>query len=241
MQVEHSFFVGVQDVGSGNEMSNKALLEALTNITNLHGALVGQGTKDQADKRLSWVVLNWKVDVLRRARVCDTILVRTWAQQYTRVSAGRDYEVFGPDGGLSARATSRWTVVDAGSASLLRLTPEIMDPFGCEPAHQNYPGFQFPRVGRRPAAPISSVELRVSKGMIDCNRHVHNPVYLDFAAEVLPEGLDSVLFDHMELSYKREVKPGETVLIEYAREGEKHVVYVSDRADGSLHAVIALY
>lgn len=35
MQLEHSFFIGIQDVGVNNEITNKALLEAFTNITNL--------------------------------------------------------------------------------------------------------------------------------------------------------------------------------------------------------------
>lgn len=241
MQVEHSFFVGIQDVGVDNRITYKALLEALTNMANIHGNLVGQGADDRAVSRLAWVVLNWKVEVRQRAKVCETILVRTWAQKYAGAFADRDYEVFGQDGSLLALATSRWAAVDIDSASIVRLTPELMDAYGCEPERQNFPGFRFQRVNKRGSSALSSIEFKVTKAMIDCNHHVHNPAYMDFAAEVLPEGLDTSLFDHLEISYKKEVKPGETVSVEYAREGEKHMVFVSDPTDGSLHAAIALY
>lgn len=38
--------------------------------------------------------------------------------------------------------------------------------------------------------------------MIDCNHHIHSPTFLDLAAEGLPDGLNTVLFDNMEVSYK---------------------------------------
>lgn len=85
MQLEHSFFVGIQDVGANNEITDKALLEAFTNITNLQGKLAGQSTNDKTSSHLSWVVLNWKLQVTKRPKVCESILVKTWAQQYNRL------------------------------------------------------------------------------------------------------------------------------------------------------------
>lgn len=241
MQLEHTFFVGIQDTGADNKITNKALLEAFTNITCLHGERMGQGVNDKAASHLSWVVLNWKLQVFQRPRACESILVKTWAQQYHHLRAQRDYDVFNASGDRIAQATSVWLAVDAEKKTPVRLSPEIMDRYGCEPEHQNFPGFQFPRVQKRAAAPRTTQEFRVTKAMIDCNCHVHNPAYLNFAAEALPDGLDTVLFDHTEISYKKEVRPGETVRLEYEQEGERHLVYVSDPANGALHAVITLY
>lgn len=122
MQLEHSFFVGIQDVGANNEITNKALLEAFTNITNLQGKLAGQGTNDKTSSHLS---------------------------------------------------------------------PEIMDVYGCEPEHQNFPDFKFGKVRKPETSFLSSQTFTIHKAMIDCNHHVHNPAYLDLVAEGLPEGLDT--------------------------------------------------
>lgn len=241
MQLEHSFFVGIQDVGANNEITNKALLEAFTNITNLQGKLAGQGTNDKTSSHLSWVVLNWKLQVAKRPKVCESILVKTWAQQYNRLQASRDYDVFNESGEKVAQATSVWAAINVESRSLARLSPEIMDVYGCEPEHQNFPGFKFGKIRKQETSFLSSQTFTIHKAMIDCNHHVHNPAYLDLAAEGLPEGLDTVLFDNMEVSYKKEIRPGETVLIEYVKDAERHTVFISDHTDSSLHAAIILY
>lgn len=241
MQVEHQFFVGIQDVGTGSEITNKAILEVLTNITNIHGNLAGHSIQNMAVSHLAWMVLNWKLQVFERAKVGDTILARTWAQKYTNLTADRDYEVFNQDSRLLARATSRWIAIDTQRGSFTRITHELMDVYDCEPDHQNFPDFRFQRISRPDVPVIASMNFRVNKAMIDGNNHVHNPAYLDLAAEVLPEGLDTTLFDNLEVSYRREIKLGETVLLEYIKVGEEHIVFVSDNTDNALHADIKLY
>lgn len=116
-----------------------------------------------------------------------------------------------------------------------------MDVYECEPEHRNFPDFQFQRVKQNTYPVLASSEFTVNKAMIDCNHHVHNPAYLDLAAEVLPEDLDTVLFNHLEISYKHEIKPGETVLLEYVKNEDKHLIFVLDRTDRSLHAIISLH
>lgn len=241
MQLEQKFFIGIQDVGINNEITNKAFLEAFTNITNLQGNFVGQGANDKAQSHLSWVVLNWKLQVYHRPRVCESILVKTWAQRYNRLQASRDYDVFNASGEKIAQATSVWVAIDTEKETLVRLSPEIMDVYDCEPEHQNFPGFRFSKPNKPDIPAQSSLKFRVTKAMIDCNCHVHNPAYLDFAAEALPPELDTVLFNNLEITYKKEVKPAETVLLEYFNEDEKHTVLVSDCTDGALHAAITLY
>lgn len=241
MQIEQKFFVGIQDVGANNEMTNKALLEAFTNITNIHGNMMGQGTDDKVSSHLSWIVLNWKVQVFKRPKVCEYILVKTWAQQYTRLQANRDYDVFSESGEKIAQATSVWAAVDTESKRLVRISSETMDVYDCEPEHQNFPNFKFQRIGKTTAPILSFQTVRIHKSMIDCNNHVHNPAYLDLAAEVLPAPLDTFLFDNVEVSYRREIPPGETVVLEYFVEDARHYIFIKDLTGDSIHAAIVLY
>ncbi len=241
MQAEQTFFVGVQDVGKNNEMTDRALLECMTNVTNVHGNLAGQGTKDRDRTHLAWVVINWKLQVYRRPKLCENIRVKTWGQQCSRLQATRDYDIFDENNECIAKGTSRWAVVNTEDGSPVKLTPEIMDPFGCEPEHQNFPGHRFQRAMSLELPVLASSFFQVHKSMIDCNQHVHNPVYLDLALEVLPEGVDTAHFDNVEVSYKHEIKPGETVKLEYSCDAGKHYVMIKDQAGEEIHARIALY
>lgn len=241
MQAEQNFFVGMQDVGMNNEMTNKALLECMTNVTNVHGTLIGQGVTDRETCNLSWVVVNWNLQVYRRPRLCENITLKTWGHVYSRLQAGRDYDVLDDSGNCIVKATSRWVAVKADNGAPMRLTPEIMDPFGCEPEHQNFPDYRFPKAKSLTLPVLAEGFFPVYKSMIDCNYHVHNTAYLDLAAEILPEGVDTKHFNHVEVSYKHEIKPGETVKLEYSFDDGIHYVMIKDQAGEEIHARIALH
>lgn len=241
MQAEQYFFVGIQDVGENNELNDKAFLEAMGNVTNIHGKIVGQEMGNKAIDGLAWVVLNWKLCVYSRPKACESYLVKTWARDYSRAEANRDFDVYNADGALIAQATSKWAVVDTAAGSVFRLTPEFMDAYRGEPEHINFPGFRFMKPRLSGLTPVSSLDFTVNKSMIDANDHVHNTAYLDLAAEILPGGADKLMQNNVEISYRREIKPHETVNLELYEDGEKRCVVIRDRDDASLHAYITLY
>ena len=57
---------------------------------------------------------------------------------------------------------------------------------------------------------------------------------------MLPDGVDKLMFDDVEVCFRKEIKPGETVLLEYSSDGVTHCVIIRDRTDDSVHAVIIL-
>ena len=239
MKAEQSFFVGLQDVGEGNRITNKALIEALSNAANVHGLMVGQSTGEKDISHLTWIVLNWKLAVFKRPAACETIRVTTWGQSYKGLQAGRDYEVFDSHGEVIAKATSNWVAVSPDTGRPIKLKPEEIDCYRMESDNLMFPGFKFTR--NAPELPVvCNTEFKVIKSMIDLNGHVHNASYLDLAEEVLPEGVDNILFDDIEVCYRKEIKPGETVLLEYCSDGTSHCVIIKDRTDGTVHAVVLM-
>lgn len=241
MHAEQEFYIGIQDVGINYEATNKTLLEALTNVTNIHGNLVGQGINGNGKSFITWVVLNWKLEVYKRPKLCETILVRTWGQEYSRIGAYRDYDIFNQKGDVIAKATSMWIVLDTKTFKPIKLTGEIADVYGCEPQHKNFPDFKFTRSIDIDSPIISKTRLKINKSMIDCNNHVHNPAYMDLVNEVLPEGMNEINFNNIEVCYKKEVKLHEEVLLEYAAEGGKHYVFIWDENRCKLHATVIMY
>lgn len=241
MQAEQEFFIGMQDVGINNEMTNKAFLEALTNVTNVHGSLVGQGINDLGKRHISWVVLNWKLEVYQRPKICETILVKTWGQEYSRARAYRDYDVFNQKGEIIAKATSAWLAVNTETGKPIRLTEDIVGVYRCEPQHKNFPDFRFTESVDTDLPIVSETRFKINKSMIDCNKHVHNPSYMDLVNEVLPEGMDNIYFNNIEVSYKKEIKLHEEVLLEYAADGGKNYVFMWDESKRLLHAIVIMY
>lgn len=241
MQVEQAFFVGIQDVGVNNEITNKAILEALTNTANKHGNIVNQGINDIEKTNITWVVLNWKLEVYKRPKACETILVRTWAQECCKIQANRDYEVLDEKGNIIAKATSKWIAINTKTEKIEKLTDKIMNPYECEINHNNFPNYEFEKVNEDELQIISETKFKICKSMIDCNNHVHNTSYLDIAIEALPSELDKVNFDNTEIYYKKEIKPNEIVSIKYAIKNNKNYIIIKDDEKKQLHSIIILY
>ena len=241
MFFEQDYLIGIQDVGADNELSNRAILEAFTNTSNIHSIRVHQSTADMQESHIAWFIMNWKLQVFQRPKLYETFRARTWAQQYTRAYANRDFKAFNSKGETIAIATSVWVAVNPETGAIQRMTPELMEGYEPEMEIQNFPGYRFPKTLPDGFPVITEKTFAISKAMIDCNHHVHNTAYLDLAAEVLPEGIDTVPFRQVEVRYKQEIHPGETVHLSYVRENEKHHVLIRNTTDGGLHALVTLW
>ena len=222
MQVEQDFLVRLEDVGRGFQLSNKGFVAMLTNLACVHGNRIGQGLMDREQCGLSWMVVGWRLAIDHRPLLSETVHGLTWASGYGRLQTTRDFLLF--DGqGQAAKATSAWLVLDEHNTHILRMTPQIVDPYGPETDKQTFPGYAFPR--EAPAFEAErTVDVRVSRSMIDCNDHVHNVAYLDLFAEALPEDEDMDRYNDLTLVYRREIRPWERIVAVFGRAGEERVV-----------------
>ncbi|MBR3644178.1 MAG: hypothetical protein IKN57_11795, partial [Parasporobacterium sp.] len=93
---------------------------------------------------------------------------------------------------------------------------ENMGVYQCEPGKESFPGGSFTRVREKDHNVLGETEVRIIRSMIDCNDHVHNTTYLDLVNEVLPGGVDESMFDHVEISYRKEARLHDKVAVEYA-------------------------
>ena len=239
MQVKQDFLVRLEDTGAGFQLSNKGFVTMLTNLACLHGNRIGQGLMDREKCHLSWMVVGWRLVVDSRPRLSETVHGLTWASGYGRLQTTRDFLLYDEQGQAAAKATSSWLVLDEHNTHILRMTPEIVEPYGPETDKQNFPGYAFPR--EAPAfAPERTVEVQVTRAMIDCNDHVHNVAYLDLFEEALPEDEDMDRFHDLTLVYRREIRPRERVTAVYGRAGEERIVVLKEADTDLVHAFLLL-
>ena len=227
MQVKQDFLVRMEDTGAGFRLSNKGFLTMLTNLACLHGNRIGQGLMDRERCHLSWMVVGWRLQVAHRPLLSETVHGVTWASGFGRLQTSRDFLLYDGQGRAAARATSSWLVLDEHNTRLLRMTPEIVEPYGPETDKQTFPGYAFPR--EAPAfETLRTVELQVSRSMIDCNDHVHNVAYMDLFTEALPEDEDMDRYSDITLVYRREIRPRQRVAAVYGRAGEERVLLLKE-------------
>lgn len=92
--IEHNFNLTIRDIDKNTELTNKAILCFFEDIGGYHSDIAGYGLKNIEETKISWVLLHWKVKVLKRIKYGDSAYVKTWSRGIIRACSYRDYEIY---------------------------------------------------------------------------------------------------------------------------------------------------
>lgn len=247
MIFKNDYVIGMEDIGRGNQATNLAILTMMEDVGSLHSASVGYGVMDIERRMRAWVILDWKVTVVRRPYYNETIHAATWASKLDRACAYRDFELTDESGELVAVGTSRWVLMDLTLRRPVRLAGELAGLFEMEedknalPEEENH--FRD-LLNPDELTILESKEYKMERRDIDINGHMHNLSYLDVAYEMLPQKVFEQMLqqgecNHIRIQYKKEIRSMDHVLCEYAYIDGKH--YLVMKVEDRVHTIVALY
>lgn len=239
MIVEREYYVKLSEIGKENKITNKALLGILEDIGGVHSNIAGYGIPTMDKTHLTWILLDWKVQVIRRPNYAEKILARTWSKEGLKYYAYRDFEVVDEQGNVIVNAISRWVLVNIETGKMERITDEILSKYQPESNKCVFEDETFDKIKELDNYERES-KYTVKRGDIDVNHHMHNINYLDLANEALPDEVydNEKEFNNFKISYKKEIKLGETVKCKYSFVNNTHVICVKSEDDTKLHSVI---
>ena len=225
MFVEEQFYIGVLDFDQNYELKNERLLYYLESTAAKHSNIVGYGIKQLEQTWLTWVIINWKIDIIKRPKYNETIRVKTWSAYIDKLYAYRDFEVYDNDNTLVATATSKWVLMNMDTWKIIKLNEEMAAAYKT----QNmtiYPDYKYPKVDASIDLYKNSINLMITKDMIDINNHVHNTCYYTLGLEIIPDNLKSNQFNHFEIIYKKEIKKDDKISCNYICKDGKYIVTI---------------
>lgn len=240
MIVEKAYNVKISETMANCEMTNKAILGDLENVACNHSDFAGYGVYDIPKTHLTWILLEWKLKVIKRPKYGDEIIAKTWSRNSSRCYAYRDFEIYDKQGNQIAIAASKWVLIDTEKRKIIKVEDDVIEKYYPELEKSVFEDEDFPKI-REPEKYQNEVEYKVKRSDIDVNNHMHNLNYLDLANEALPEEIyQNKNFNNIRISYKKEIKLGEIVKCKYSFEGGKHIVVVKSEDESALHAIIEM-
>ena len=240
MIYKEKFKIGLKDVEKGKEVGNKAILEYLEDIAAYHSDRVGYGINTSDVTHLNWLLLDWKVKVLKRPEYGQVLEINTWSRAIVKCYAYRDFEVYDEKGNLCVIASSKWLLVNSELGKIAKIEKEMADKYESETEKSVFLEKEIEKI-KLPNSYKSSIIYQIKRKDIDVIGHMHNLYYLDLAYEALPEEIyQHESFDEIRIMYKKEIKLGDTVVCQYACEENKHMVVIQSEDGKILHAVIEL-
>lgn len=240
MIIENEYTVKLSEIGKDNKATNKAILSYLEDIGGIHSNKAGYGVYEIPETHLSWVLLGWRLQVIRRPNYAEKIKILTWSKGVIKYYTFRDFEVYDEQGNLIAIASSKWVLLDIEKGKIVRIEPEVLEKYEPELNKTVFEKEEFDKI-KEPDEYQHETEYTVRRADIDVNNHMHNLNYIELANEALPDKVyRGALFNDVRITYKKEIKLGETVKCKYAFKEDKHVVVVKSEDEKVLHAIIEM-
>lgn len=241
MFVENEYTVKLSEIGKSNKVTNKAILGYLEDIGGIHSNLAGTGIYDIPRTHKTWLLLEWKLKVIKRPRYAEKIKVVTWSREAVKCYAYRDFKIYDSDGNIIALATSKWVLIDTEERKIIKVEPEIIEKYYPELNEFAFEDEVFEKI-KEPEEYQHEIEYSVRRADIDVNNHMHNLNYIELANEALPDEIyRGAYFNDVRITYKKEIKFGDIVKCKYALKNDKHIVVIKSKDEKTLHAIIEMY
>ena len=236
---EENYRVNMSHVNANGVITNKGILTILEDVACRHSDTAEIGILDIPAKHVSWILLAWKVKIIKRILYNTNIRVCTWAKPFSKFQTCRDFEIYDEAGGIVCIATSKWTFIDTEKMSIKRIPEDVIEKY--TPENKNVFGSLDIEKLTEPESFSNEYIYKTQRRDIDINKHMHNLNYLDVAYEALPE---DVYFapecNNIEIMYKKGIKLGDTIKCSYCFLDNSHYVVMKNNKTGMLNAIVKL-
>ena len=237
---EKEYSVDVSHVAPNGFITNMGILSLLEDTACKHSDVAGYGFNDIQNTGLSWILLAWKVKVLKRVKYSDVVKVRTWARPSKKFTTLRDFEMLDKDGNLICIATTKWTLVDIKKETITVITDEIINKYFPEDRSM----FSENDIAKliEPKEHSSEYIYKTQRRDIAITKHMHNLNYLYLAYEALPEDVyNSPECDNVEIMYKTSIRLGATVKCMYSKIDGTYYITIRSLDGKQVYAMVKLY
>lgn len=115
------------DIDEQNHVNNTVYLRWVQEVATAHWRAVAS---PQAQETIGWVVLRHEIDYQTSAALEDTVELRTWVGEATRLTFERFTEMRrAGDGQLLSKARTLWVPVNAQTGRPMRVPAEVRAQF----------------------------------------------------------------------------------------------------------------
>ena len=204
---EKNYLLTDMDTDAFGRAKPSALLSFAQDIAGEHAALLSDNWEELQKKHLFWAVSRHHLEILEAPKIGQTLLLRTWPMETTRVAYPRAVEGYDQEGKLLFRMVSLWVLMDTEKRSLVLPGKGGLPIDGCNRGCE----------GKLPASLLpgnyENAGCRaVTFSELDRNRHMNNTRYLDWIADLLPISFhEGHYLSDCTICYLQELLPGQTL------------------------------
>ena len=229
MSYKRKFILRLEDVDATYALTNKAILELMENTSDEDSARTKDDIRSLNAQGLSWVIVEWNLEVYSRPEYREEVTVCTWPREINSRYVWRDFEMF-CRGQKIAAASSKWMIVDLKSKTIIRLGAERLSKYTIS-ARAALSSQSRKRLSVLEGYDISRQAI-IRQADMDLNSHMHNSTYLDLIKEVSQFDARAV-----RIIFHREVKIGDEIFVKMKAQNNWQSIAITN-ADNDAYTLV---
>lgn len=230
---ENKYEVTISDIGSNNEMKLSSFLKYMQEVGAIHSGISGYGINNIKTTRKAWVILVWKVNVIRRPIWNEKIIIKTWNSKTEKMYYYRNFEIIDEKGEIICIAESQWIMMDVDTKKIQRITDDYLNKIIILESKVSISKINTKLTDKEKENIIH--EFIVARRDVDTNNHMNNVIYLDMALEGLEEKRVEDI-KSFEIHYKLESKINEKIIC--TKVEDENTIYLLDENKEKIHAIV---
>ena len=213
------------EVNQNKQLDLASIINYFQDCSTFHSEDVGVGIDYLEDSHRVWILSSWQIIVNRYPTLFETITTGTWAYDFNKVYAYRNFIMKSEQGETLAYANSIWILMDTSTGRPTKITEQDCEKYGLEPKYEmDY----APRKIALPSSWESFDAIQVLPSHIDTNNHVNNGQYIKIAENYLPTDFR---IRQMRAEYRQSAVLGDNIIPKRSITNDLCTVMLSSEAD----------
>ncbi len=224
--------VRFSEVDGTRHLSIKSIVDYMQDACTFQSEDLGETIEYLNSQGIAWLLASWQVEVLKRPKLCDHLVISTWPSKMKGFFAYRCHSIESPEGEVYARGNSIWFLIDQHTQHPIKIGEEQKRLY--EPEDRLDMPFA-PRRVKLSGEPEVLPPMEVEKFRIDTNGHVNNSQYIQIAEECLPTDYQD--YSRVRVEYVNGAKAGDILIPKRCRAEDSVTVDLS-MPDGKSYAIV---
>lgn len=162
-----------------------SLINYFQDCSTFQSEAIGKGFDFLEPLHRVWMLSSWQVLIHRLPRLGETVLIGTWANDFSTLFGGRNFILKSEIGDVLAVANSIWILADTQTGRPVKITEEFAEGYETDAP---YPMEYAPRKIPVPKDFFTETPFAINQSHLDYNQHVNNGQYIRMAEAYLPTG-----------------------------------------------------
>ncbi len=203
-----------------SQIKPSAVLDLFQDVAGVHSNELGIGFRDMLEKKLLWVVMKVKYQVIKRPEIYQNVIMRTWPKEPRRIDFEREYLILNEDNEVLIKGTSQWAVISSETRKLAKAKDLYVNIESfCEDSNFDEKLKRLPVIEEGE----STYKVNSAFSQIDTNGHVNNIVYADYVLNAVSS--DKPLnIEEFQMDFHKEIMCGDTTDILLREDGRQILV-----------------